>query len=227
MRSSVLGMATMAVCLFGGTAVAGTFSFQGTFTADDQLQVFLFSAPSASVLLRTWSYAGGTNAASTPIHAGGFNPVLTLFDATGGLSGMSILITSNDDGAGVATDSSTGNAYDSLLSLTGLNAGHTYALILSENDNLAIGPAYGDGFSEAGNGNFTGSLNNCGGTDPFCENGLGINGPVYRNGNWAVDITGVRDATEQGAAVPEPASVGLLAAGAAILAALKRRRARA
>src|SRR5271166_7001129 len=111
-------------CLTGSIAHGSSFfSFTGTFTQDDQLELFQFTAPSASVTLRTWSYAGGTNAAGHLISPGGFDPVLSLFDATGGLMSSSPLTASNDDGAGVGTDLSTGNAFDSLLLLTTLTTG--------------------------------------------------------------------------------------------------------
>ena len=111
--------------------------------------------------LRTWGYAGtglGTNAAGATILAGGFDPVLTVYDAgTVGLGPLSPYVDSNNDGAGVAIDLATGNAYDSLLTLAGLDPTHTYALVLSENDNLSPGypSTYGDGFSQTGQGNFT------------------------------------------------------------------------
>ena len=85
MRLSRFGFVILAFCLSIGVAAAGNFSFTGTFSQDDQLQVFLFTAPSASTLLRTWSYAGGTNAAGQVILPGGFDPILSVFDATGGL----------------------------------------------------------------------------------------------------------------------------------------------
>lgn len=206
-------------CLAGSISQGGSFSFTGTFTQDDQLELFQFTAPSASVTLRTWSYAGGTNAAANVIPAGGFDTVLSLFDATGGLTSSSPLIAANDDGVGVATDPATGNAFDALLSLNTLNAGNTYVLVLSESDNLA-GPTYGAGFSQAGNGDFTAVEFPCGGT-AFCDSSL-----AQRTGNWAVDITGVgtaSDITTSGA--PEPGSFLLLAAGMTALA-LARRRAR-
>jgi len=147
---------TLALCLSVSIAQAfSNFSFTGTFSEDDQLELLQFTVPSTSaVTLRTWSYAGGTNAAGTVIASGGFDTVLSLFNATGGLTNSSLLVGSNDDGAGVATDPSTGNAFDALLSLPSLGAG-TYVLVLSESDNLANGPTYGDGFSQTGNGDFT------------------------------------------------------------------------
>src|SRR5206468_2902174 len=146
MRLSRIGLLVLAFCLSIGVAAAGNFSYTGAFSQDDQLEVFLFTAPSASTVVRTWSYAGGINDAGQVILPGGFDPVLTVFDATGGLVASSALLDSNNDGAGVDTDPATGNAFDSFLVLNLLTPGSTYALILSQNDNFANGTTstYGD-----------------------------------------------------------------------------------
>jgi len=221
MRLCRLGFWIVALCLSIGVAAAGNFSFTGTFSQDDQLQVFQFTAPSASTLLRTWGYAGGTNFDGNLILPGGFDPILSVFDATGGLVSSSPLIDNNYDGPGVATDG--GNAFDSLLLLTALNPGGTYILILSQNDNSANGSTYGDGFGRSGQGNFTAGAFGCGGTDPFCDLST-----VQRNGNWAVDIGGVQSAADitnpGGSGVPEPGTILLLATGLTSLALLGRRR---
>ncbi len=206
----------LAFYFVGVCAQGSSFSFTGAFTQDDQLELFQFTAPSASVTLQTWSYAGGTNAASTVIPAGGFDPVLSLFDVTLGLN-SGPLVASNDDGAGVAVDPVTGNAFDSLISTTTLNAGDTYLLVLSQTGNFANGPTYGDGFGQAGTGNFTASMFGCGGTAPFCDPT-----PAQRNGNWAVDIVGVGAASDTTGSVPEPGSIVLFAAGIAGLALIGR-----
>jgi len=221
MRLCRFGFGIVAVCLSIGVAAAGNFSFTGTFSQDDQLQVFQFTAPSASTLLRTWGYAGGTNFDGNLILPGGFDPILSVFDATGGLVSSSPLIDYNYDGPGVATDG--GNAFDSLLLLTALNPGGTYILILSQNDNSANGSTYGDGFGRSGQGNFTAGAFGCGGTDPFCDLST-----AQRNGDWAVDIGGVQSATDitnpGGSGVPEPGTILLLATGLSSLALLGRRR---
>lgn len=212
----------VALCVSSGVAAASSFSFTGAFSQDDQLQIFLFTAPTVDTLVRTWSYAGGTNAAGTVIPAGGFDPVLSVFDATGGLTSSSPLVAFNDDGPTcptnspecVSTDPATGLAADSLLALNGLDPGHTYAVVLSESFNYPNGSDFGSGFSQAGTGNFTAVFFPCGGT-AFCDAGLN-----QRDGNWAVDITGVGTAVNT--SVPEPGSILLLTAGLACLAILRR-----
>lgn len=221
MRSRRLGF-ILAMSLSAGVASADNFSFTGIFSQDDQLELFQFTAPSNNVILRTWSYAGGLNANGQTIAAGGFDPVLSLFDASGGLLSSSLLVATNDDGAGVATDLSTGNAFDSILNLTTL-AGSTYVLVLSQADNMANGPDFGGGFSQQGNGNFTSAEFGCAGVS-FCD----ASGAL-RDGNWAVDILGVGAASDLSttSTVPEPGLLlPLLCAGMICLVFLERRKIR-
>src|SRR5260370_27898570 len=146
MRLCRFGIVILAFCLSVGVATADSFSLTGIFTQDDQLELFQFPAPSASLIVRTWGYAGGTNANGQVILPGGFDPFLSVFDATGGLLSSSPLRGTNNDGVGVATDVTTGYAFDSLLALNTLSPGGTYVLVLSQNDNLPFGTTYGDGF---------------------------------------------------------------------------------
>jgi hypothetical protein len=220
-----LGLLILSFCVVCGVATASNFSFTGTFTADDQLELFMFTAPTATTLVQTWGYAGGTNAASMSIPEGGFDPVLSVFDATGGLTSSSPLVAVNDTGGPdcnynpapcVEEDSVTGNAWDALITLSTLTPGDTYVLVLTEADNEPSGATFGDGFTEEGNGNFTASEFGCGGTQ-FCDAT-----PDQRTGNWAVDILGVGTASDI-TPVPEPGSILLLAGGLAGMALLRRR----
>jgi len=189
---------------------AGSFSFTGAFTQDDDKAMFSFNiASTETVTMRTWSYAGGINAAGASIASGGFDPVLTLFDSSGNWQGA------NDDGTGVvATDASTGNAFDSWLSLD-LTPGD-YELFLTESDNIAIDSLLSDGFTEDGQGDFT------------CPEYLGISGafcdatPAFRTGDYAVDIL---NADSVAAQTPEPGTglTLMLALAAFALGRFKRR----
>jgi len=182
---------------------AGSFSFTGAFTQDDDKAIFAFSIASPeTVTMRTWSYAGGINAAGASIASGGFDPVLNWQGA-------------NDDGTGVvATDATTGNAFDSWLSLD-LVPG-SYELYLTEAGNTAVDSLLSDGFTEDGQGDFT------------CPEYLGIAGafcdatPAFRTGNYAVDIL---NADSVAAQTPEPGTglTLMLALAAFALGSFKRR----
>src|SRR5689334_1345629 len=98
MGSSRWTLAFVLSCFSAGVASAGNFSFVGTFSQDDQMEFFLLTAPTASTIIRTWGYAGGTNAASSVIPAGGFDPWISVFDTTltaGALVASSPLVGSN------------------------------------------------------------------------------------------------------------------------------------
>jgi hypothetical protein len=180
--------------LLSGVAYADNFSFTGTFSQDDNVQLFNFivGAPSA-VTLRTWSYAGGTNAAGTVIARGGFDPILALFNSGGSL------INQNDDGGCglVAADAVSANCWDTFLTAS-LTAG-TYTVAVMEYDNFANGPNLSNGFTRTGQGNFTGPLTGHPG-ESFWDVAN-----THRDNHWAFDILNVQGATQT--PVPEPASM--------------------
>src|SRR5258706_16289448 len=70
-----------AVLAVSQVCMADTFSFTGTFTHDTDGQFFTFTLlnDTPGVALRTWSYAGGTNAAGHAILGGGFELYLSFF----------------------------------------------------------------------------------------------------------------------------------------------------
>lgn len=205
--------ALAAAILLGGALAMGVaqatpqnFSFTGTFNQDDNVQLFHFTAGgSSAVVLRTWSYAGGVNAAGQTIARGGFDPILALFDSSGAY------IDQNDDGGCglVAADSVTGECWDTYFSST-LAAGN-YTVSVMEYDNFAVGPNLSDGFERDGQGNFTGGgAFSCGNGLPFCD----ATGDV-RDSHWAFDVLNVEGATVQPppTSVPEPGSLGMLGFG--------------
>ncbi|HMU63911.1 MAG: PEP-CTERM sorting domain-containing protein [Nitrosomonas sp.] len=139
----------LAVCIVFALSVAQvgaapiSSSFTGSFNTDDDVEFFSFAVTEPSlVTLRTWSYAGGTNAEGNTISAGGFDPIITLFNGTGNL------IDDNDDGAGVAADPVTGAEFDAVLSIF-LDIGN-YTASLTQYANFAIGPNLADGFTGSG-----------------------------------------------------------------------------
>ena len=206
-----------------GVASASQIVFVGSFATDDQVQLFLISVYSpSSVMFRTWSFAGGTNAQGAVIPGGSFAPVLSLFESRPGAQGL--LIASDHDGylAGActrATDPASGFAWDACITAD-LSAGD-YVLALTEDDNLPFGPTLADGFARTGQGNFTGP-------SVFGAAGEGwsfirVDGS-QRTPAWAVDIAGVgpTSAREVGA-IPEPGPLILLLSGIVGLAELARR----
>lgn len=200
-----------------GTLPAASFSFSGTFTQDDQVQLFSFNvAAPSTVTLRTWSYAGGTNAAGDAIARGGFDPILALFDSTG------LRIGQNDDGgSNVSTDLSNRN-YDTFFTVD-LGPG-SYTVSVMVFDNFSVGPNLSDGFTRTGLGNFTGTF-----VPPalcpearFCDVS-GSTEYTQRNGSWAFDILNVETA-DIISQIPEPSTWSMLGLAGLALARARRRR---
>src|SRR5581483_9348833 len=140
------GFLALTIALLGaGTARAGVISFQGSFVHDDDVQYFNFSLLTAgSIDLLTWSYGGGINAAGDTIAAGGFDPYLSLFDA----SGAQLLTAVDDNGSCPPLHAANGNCFDAELALP-LPAG-AYTVALTESGNFPNGPTLADGFSASG-----------------------------------------------------------------------------
>ena len=213
------------LCALASSVSASSFSFTGTFTTDDQQEIFSFVAGPGGAIMQTWGYAGGVNAAGNTIGAGGFDPILSLFGPDLLLQSSTNLLRTVNDGVGVPADPGSGEHFDSLIDtsapLLALIPGSTYFLVLSVSDNAPLSNLYGGGFSEQGNGNFTGPLYGCG-SGPFCD--IDVDS---RDGHWAVDITGVSSALNLSrpttSPVPEPGSFGLLVSGAALCFCLRRK----
>ena len=186
---------------------AADFSFTGNFTNDNDVPTFNFSigVPS-TVILRTWSYAGGTNATWNTIERGGFDPVLTLFDRSTGA-----LLSENDDGNGSVATDINGSDFDAFL--TASLASGNYTVSIQQNDNFALGPNLSDGFSQEGiaNMNF-----NDGFVDRFNDE--------QRDAHWALDILNVNSAVLIASPVPEPETYSMMLAGLAFIGFALRRR---
>jgi len=166
---------------------AAVLTYSGMFDSDDGVAFFGFTMNSpGSVEIRTLSAASG-----------GFDPYLSLFDA----NGTQLLLDVNEDESGCG-------CLDSLITL--ITPGN-YILALTQSGNFPVGPTLADGFSQQGNGNFTGG--------PF----LDIFGDT-RTGDWKVEINGPVSAPN--GQVPEPATAALLAAGLSALALARKRRSR-
>lgn len=209
LATKALGLGVLAASL----ASATNFSFQGTLTRDDEVQFFNLSVGLMSIVtLRTWSYAGGVNAAGTTIPRGGFDPILALFDSSGAL------INENDDGnSSVSADPVTGETFDTFLR-SSLSPG-TYTVSVMQFDNFANGSNLSEGFLNTGDATFTSAFG--------CSNGRYCDvDATNRTGAWAFDILGVDSATvpTPPSEVPEPATVSMMIAGLGIVLFCGKRR---
>jgi hypothetical protein len=133
-------------------ANAATFLFQGTFSTDDQVEMFHFTLlADTTVTLQSYGYAGGV-VNSTTIAAGGLAPYAVVFALVG-----SDYIESTADNGGhcpvTQQDPVTGNCDDPYIQ-TVLAAGDYY-LALSVWDNVALTGSLADGFKQTGNPGFT------------------------------------------------------------------------
>lgn len=170
----------------------------GTFTSDNDVQVFSFALSQAStVSFTTTSWAG----------ANGFAPNLTLFYGDGSTSGVSV-----------------GDNADVTLTAD-LFAG-SYWLALNESPNIALGKlSDGFEFDPAGSGNpcptatnnFTGSA--CLGYGPS-DTAFWDSANAQHSGNWALSAVALPDEPSQ---VPEPSTILLSAIGISAAAYLRRR----
>ena len=165
------------------------YSYTGNFVNDNDVQFFTFSvgAASSDVILRTWSYAGGVNAAGQTIARGGFDPILAVFDSSGNL------INQNDDGGAghVGADSVTGRYWDTFLDLGFLGVG-SYQVAVMQYNNFANGPTLANGFVHDGVADLA-----------FTHTLVGQPSGLFwdvsgnqRDSHWAFDILGVEQATQ-------------------------------
>ena len=189
-RIILASLASLAWCC----ASAATTSHRGNLSQDADVRLIPFSLNAAAeVSMRTFSYAGGMQADGTAIPAGGFDPILEVFDGTGAHIGHSDDDTTNT----VGIDPQTLEALDVLFRDV-LPAG-SYTVALAQFDNFAVGASLLDGFTREGEGNFTGVLFGCSNAK-FCD---------FKKANrteaWALDIS-VNP-------VPEPSVFALMVAG--------------
>ena len=185
-----------------GTAAAETRVHQGLLASDDALAVVDFELLAEDLFsVRSLSFAGGRTGLGTAVAAGGFAPVLTLFDlGSGGLvTGDRGSAHSAGNCIGAA-DAATGFCWDAGFSHT-LTAGR-YRLVLSQDGNDPLG-GLADGFSQQGQADYTAAYGGLAGGAMF----VAVNGQ-QRDGHWALAFS-----ADQLAPVPEPTQAWLLAAG--------------
>lgn len=209
-------VATLGLALTGAVN-ATNLSFTGAFSKDDDVQLFNFTVGTQStVRLVSLSYAGGVNAAGSAIPEGGFDPILTLFSASGAF------IARNDDGGD--PDPGACDAPPSTVTLVTfdtcfeslLDPGN-YIVAVQQFDNFHLGNL-SDGFARAGGATFTAMFGCTNGQ--FCDvagitgtdmNGNPIGMSFNRTNAWAFDILNVDTAT----VVPLPATLWFLGTGIA------------
>ncbi|WP_299356630.1 DVUA0089 family protein [uncultured Shimia sp.] len=192
---------------------AASFSFSGELSQDDTVEYIYFtvgenlittSDTSTSVVIRTYSYGGGIQPDGTVVPAGGFDPILTLYDAAENFIGET-----DDDTTGLAqADPSTRATYDAGDTFD--LAPGTYTAAVSQWSNYAyLASTLSDEFVETGDGFFTGEFGCSNGQ--FCD-WTGAN----RSSLWAFGIENVESAWII-APVPLPASALLLLGGGLFL----------
>lgn len=188
------------------TSYASNFSFNGTFTNDDDQASFIFTlANPATVQLLTTSYANG-----------GFAPILSLFGllnqndpALLGQSSAGVAGGAGNPGCGIrSVNVTTGLCLDALLEAgsSGPLAAGSYLLVLTEDPNVPLGPNLSNGFQyPPGSGNFTANGVKPG---PFVDSAGN-----QMTGAYSVSINNVDSAV----ATPEPSTLTMLAAGITLL----------
>ncbi len=202
-----------AFTLFAVTATAlqaGNFSFTGTFSTDDQVQLFNFSVASTTTVTLLSEgfgggiYTGGKNVSGTVINPGGLDSAFIWFDGTG------TILDSVDDDTTNTVNKYNGSYSDAYYQGSFAAGNYTLALVLHQNAN--IDTLLADGFAQTGNPSFS-----CGGSGNFCDGGGG-----NTTGAWAVDIIQVDTASEV-TATPEPATFALIGLPLALVIASRRR----
>lgn len=177
-------------------AQASAVSYAGQFSNDDEIYTLSFSLTQATVWdVRTLSFAGGVNASGSGIDGGGFAPVLALFMQGAGLIQLNAG-SSNSCNAGLPADPASGFCWDAVMHMI-LGAGD-YTLVLSQDGNNPLGSELADGYSQAGQADYTGQWYLGMSDMRFIQ----VDGS-QRIGSWAFDM--------QTSVIPEPPVLALVA----------------
>ena len=168
-------------------AWAGSTSWQGDFRLDNDLAVFSVDlAAAGDISATTFSHSGGGNGAGEAVAAGGFAPVLTLFDGDGFAIYGNVGSANTCAGAGSF-------CWDASFTFSAAAAGH-YTLVLSQDDNnVASQPVLvaqlaqiTSAYSHANEPHYT-SIN-LGLPDDDTLHFVRVDGSP-RTGHWALDIS--------------------------------------
>jgi hypothetical protein len=192
------------ISFIGNLATDATFlpPGSGPFTDGDYAQwaavVQSFEVDSTSTMEAiTFSYGGGTNGNGAVIAEGGFEPYLSLFDASGNFLASTFFGTTCPPGANTNTNS--GSCFDVQLD-GGTLAPGDYQIAISAFENMSFAENLGTGTLADG---FTGLGNLADGEDL----------------NYAFDVVLTSTAT-----VPEPSATFLLVAGIAVCLVRRKRK---
>jgi hypothetical protein len=185
---------------------ASIISYIGTLASpEDYFQTTATLSVPGTLTLQTYGFGGGTNGNGASIASGGFDPLVAVFDNTGGLiDGTSDVLTNYTSFAGcppaglINIGAIKNQCGDIELSLS-LGTG-TYTIILSDGAYIPYalfgGGNLSDGFADL-TGGFT-PLQTCA-DEVNCNNDTNA---------WALDVT-----TPGGTSAPEPGAMGIAGIG--------------
>jgi hypothetical protein len=211
-----------------GSLSAASLSFTGTLnTAEDTFEAGFTLSAADTITFQTWGFGGGTNAAGQSISAGGFDPLIALYNGSGPTATMAVdgslnpladadnlnnapwSYVGNCPPAGTVAIGSNNDCGDDLMQVS-LAAGN-YTLLLTD-ANYLPNSIFDNGTLAEGFTDLTGgAFQTC---DSTC---------ITPNGNYALDIVSTQ-ADLSG--TPEPAAGLLMGAGLAALVALQQLRKR-
>ena len=197
--------ALIAMSLISGSANATDFSFAGNFEHRNEVQEFNFAVAGTpkEVVMRTWSFAGGINAEGAVVEHGGFDPMVTLFDASGVRIGFS-----DDGGTLSARDPVSGHTWDPFL--VSLLSPGSYTATVTQFSNFPRG-LLTDGFQGTGPAGFNGRDSH------WALDVLNVE-------SASLGASYISPRPSPVSSVPEPESYALLLAGLGLVSYVARRR---
>jgi hypothetical protein len=225
-------LALLVVAVHPATADTAT-SYTGNLASSSDVYSLVFNvtgATSETVVVQTWSFGGGVNAAGNTIAAGGFDPFVAIFDGTGPTASIATDAVGNPFAASDALSdygsfmgcppaqmANIGGPLCGDVTMSLLLGPGAYTLVLSDalNDANAVfdNGTLGEGFTD-----FTGGVFQTCNTDD-----TGTTTCAADASNFAFDLT-TSSGTGGGGTTPtpEPSLLALLAAGILSVAALAR-----
>jgi hypothetical protein len=208
----------VAACFAIQAASGTTFSYAGALASStDAATQFTVTLANAGTLgLQTWGFGGGTNAASTVIPAGGFDPFVGVFAGTGAgavfIDGTSDVLSNYTAGCPPAATVYIGGPVCGDVTMSLSLAAGVYTVLLT--DGLYVPTAVFETNGTLGDG-FTDFTPSPPGTFQTCNGDTCITPTA----NWALDIT----TTETASPAPEPGGLWVCGIGLIVWRAASRR----